>query len=170
MLFYPKFYYKDVQSINLDELYKLGMRGIILDVDNTLIDYKRMMPNGIKDWVDYAKKKNFKVCILSNSNKKDKISKVANDLELEYLMCAGKPAKKGYIKALKLLEMKPDECVAVGDQVFTDVIGANRMNINSIYVEPINKKEYWYTKWKRPIESWILEGYKTKVGMKGSKK
>lgn len=160
MLFYPKFYYKNVQSINLDELYKLGIRGIILDVDNTLIDYQRVMPSGIKEWVNDAKKRNFKVCILSNSNKKDKISKVAGDLKLEYLMSAKKPVKSGYIKALDLLNLSAEKCVAVGDQIFTDVIGANRMKINSIYVEPINTKEFWYTKWKRPIEAWILKRYK----------
>ena len=162
MLLYPKLYYKNVQSIDLDELDRLKIKGIILDVDNTLIDYKRVMPDEIKIWVDKAKNKNFKVCILSNSNKKDKISKVAEDLDLEYIMSAKKPAKSGYKKILNLLKLEPEECVAVGDQVFTDVIGANRMKINSIYVEPINKKEYWYTKWKRPIEAWILNNYKEK--------
>lgn len=162
MLLYPKYYYKNVQSINLEELYKVNIKGIILDVDNTLIDYKKIMPQEIKEWVKEAKNKNFKVCILSNSNKKDKIEKVANDLELEYIMSAKKPFKLGYVKILELLNLKPEECVAVGDQVFTDVIGANRMNINSVYVEPINKKEYWYTKWKRPIEEWILNKYKAK--------
>lgn len=162
MLLYPKFYLKNVQSIDLEELYKLGIKGIILDVDNTLIDYKRMMPDGIKEWVDKAKEK-FKVCILSNSNRKDKISKVAKDLEIEYFMSAKKPIKAGYKKVLKSLNLPPEKCVAVGDQVFTDVIGANRMKIVSIYVEPINKKEYWYTKWKRPIEAWILK--KCKEGM-----
>lgn len=162
MLLYPNLYYKNVQSIDLDELYKLKIKGIILDVDNTLIDYKRIMPSEIKSWVTEAKNRNFKVCILSNSNKKDKISKVADELELEYIMAAKKPAKSGYRKILNLLKLSPEECAAVGDQVFTDVIGANRMKINSIYVEPINKKEYWYTKWKRPIEEWILNSYKAK--------
>ena len=120
------------------------------------------MPEEIKSWVNEAKNKNFKVCILSNSSKKDKIEKVANDLDLEYIMFAKKPSKGGYKKILGLINLKPEECVAVGDQVFTDVIGANRMKINSIYVEPINKNEYWYTKWKRPIEEWILNLYKSK--------
>ena len=162
MLLYPKFYYKNVQSIDLDVLNKNNIKGIILDVDNTLIDYKRIMPEEIKPWVNEAKNRNFKVCILSNSNKKEKIEKVANDLSLEYIMSAKKPFKCGYKKIMQLLNLKPEECVAVGDQVFTDVIGANRMKINSIYVEPINKKEYWYTKWKRPIEEWILNTYKLK--------
>lgn len=111
-----------------------------------------------------AKEKGFKICILSNSNKKEKISKVADNLKIEYLMFAKKPAKTGFKRALALLNMKPEECAAIGDQIFTDVIGANRMKITSIYVEPINKKEFWYTKWKRPIELVILNKYKKKVG------
>lgn len=162
MLLYPKFYYKNVQSIDLDVLSKENIKGIILDVDNTLIDYKRIMPEEIKSWVNEAKNRNFKVCILSNSSKKEKIEKVANDLDLEYIMFAKKPSKSGYKKILNLINLKPEECIAVGDQVFTDVIGANRMKINSVYVEPINKNEYWYTKWKRPIEKWILNSYKSK--------
>ncbi len=110
--------------------------------------------------MENAKKNEIKLCILSNSNKKDKISKVANDLGIDYLMSAKKPMKFGYKKALKLLNLSPEKCIAVGDQIFTDVIGANRMKINSAYVEPISIKEYWYTKWKRPIEACILVAYK----------
>lgn len=160
MIFYPKGYFNKVSEISLKYLKENNIKGLILDVDNTLIDYKRIMPEGIIEWVNEAKKLEFKVCILSNSNKKDKVSKVADDLEIEYLMSAKKPIKSGYKKALKLLDLSPESCVAIGDQIFTDVIGANRMNINSIYVDPINTKEFWYTKWKRPIEAWILNCYK----------
>ena len=165
MLLYPKLYYKNVQSINLDELYNLGIKGIILDVDNTLIDKEKVMPEGIVEWVETAKSKNFKVCILSNSNKKEKIETVAKKLNIDYLMFAKKPMKSGFKNALKLLNLNANECAAVGDQLFTDVLGANIMKINSIYVEPINENEYWYTKWKRPIEGLFLKRY-----MKGNKK
>ncbi len=162
MLFYPKLYYKNVQSIDIEGLKKLGVKGIILDVDNTLIDYQKVMPIGIKKWIENVKKEKFNVCILSNSNNQKKISKVASELQLDYFMKAKKPMKIGYQKALKFLDLQPEECIAVGDQIFTDVIGANRMKIISVYVEPINSKEYWYTKWKRPIEECILKAYKRK--------
>ncbi len=71
-------------------------------------------------------------------------------------MLAKKPFKSGFKKASKLLNLLPENIAVIGDQVFTDVIGANNMGMFSIYVEPINKKEYWYTKWKRPLESLIL--------------
>lgn len=166
MLLYPDLYFKNVQSIDLAELSASKIKGIILDVDNTLIDYKLTMPDGIKDWVGEAKRRDFKICILSNSNKKEKVSKVAKELGLEYLLNAKKPMKNGYKKALKILDLPNKECVAIGDQLFTDVIGANRMKIVSAYVEPINKREYWYTKWKRPIEECILKMYKRNNGRK----
>ena len=96
MVLYPDFYFKNVQSIDLEELQKKGIKGIILDVDNTLIDYKKMMPEGIKEWVSRAKKYKFQLCIVSNSSKLDKVSKVAKELGLEYFFCARKPAKKRF--------------------------------------------------------------------------
>jgi len=162
MFLFPTYYYKNVQSIPLEELFRNKIKGIILDVDNTLIDYKREMPSEIKTWVAHAKEKGFKICILSNSNKRDKISHVANELSIDYFLKAGKPLKKGFKKVLNHMNLKPEECVAVGDQIFTDVVGANWMHIVSLYVNPINKKEFWYTKWKRPIEELILKKYLSK--------
>jgi predicted HAD superfamily phosphohydrolase YqeG len=74
---------------------------------------------------------------------------------LSIFFAQGSLQSDGFKKALELLNLKPEECVAIGDQVFTDVIGANMMHIHSLYVEPINKKEFWYTAWKRPFE-WIV--------------
>jgi predicted HAD superfamily phosphohydrolase YqeG len=65
----------------------------------------------------------------------------------------------GYIKGAKVLELPISEIAMVGDQILTDVVGANGVHMHSIYVRPINKKEYWYTAWKRPIEDFILKHY-----------
>ena len=152
----PDFIYKGVPAINLKELKDKGVKGILLDLDNTLINYERKLSQEVVDWVNKAKSEGFKICILSNSNKLDKIIPVAQKLELEYISFAKKPAKAGYLKASELLGLELKSLAMVGDQVFTDVVGANRLGITSVYVEPIDKKEYWYTKWKRPIEGLIL--------------
>lgn len=158
----PDLIYKGVQYIDLSELKKRGVEGILLDIDNTLIDYTKKLSNEIIKWVNDAKSQGFKLCILSNSNKLDKITKVADKLELEYISFAKKPSKGGYLKAADLLKLENNKIAMVGDQVFTDVLGANKVGMLAIYVEPINKKEYWYTKWKRPIESLILKLYENK--------
>lgn len=152
----PVLIYKGVEYIEFEKLDKHNVKGILLDVDNTLIDYQRNLSDKVVNWVKEAKNRGFKVCILSNSNKEEKIKKVATVLELEYIMFARKPLQVGFKKAAKLLDLNAENIAMVGDQVFTDVLGANIANMLSVYVEPINKKEYWYTSWKRPIEELIL--------------
>lgn len=155
--FKPDLIYKGVQYIDYKELKQREIEGILLDVDNTLIDYKKELSQEIITWVENAKKQGFKLCILSNSNKMSKILSVAEKLNIKYVSFAKKPSKAGYIKAANILELANSKIAMVGDQVFTDVLGANRVGMTSIYVEPIDKKEYWYTKWKRPIEAIILK-------------
>lgn len=160
----PDLIYKGVQYIDYKVLKSKGIEGILLDIDNTLIDYSKKLSKEIINWVENAKKEGFKICILSNSNKMEKILPIAEILNLEYVTFAKKPSKRGYLKAAKLINVDVSKIAMVGDQVFTDVLGANRVGMLSIYVEPINKKEYWYTKWKRPIESMILKILNTEKG------
>lgn len=153
----PDLRYASVPAISFEDLSAKGVEGILLDIDNTLIDYTKKLSKEVVDWVYEAKKQGYKVCILSNSNKLDKIIPIAETLGIKYISFAKKPAKSGYLKAMQLLETDVTKLAMVGDQVFTDVLGANRVGMVSVYVEPINKKEYWYTKWKRPIEALILK-------------
>ena len=113
--------------------------------------------SGVKEWCENLKIKNIKFCILSNTNKVDKVKYVANELEIPYFYFAKKPLKSGFKKTVKLLEEKPENIASVGDQIFTDVIGANRMKMFSILVEPISKKDILATRIKRPIENFIIK-------------
>lgn len=155
-MIFPDMYCKNVQSVDIGRLKYEGLEGVAIDVDNTLIDYNQVLSDEVKNWVEKVKKSGLKICILSNSNNKNKVQKVATALDLEYVMVAKKPFKSGFKKACNLMKLDPVFVAVIGDQLFTDVIGANRMGMFSVYVEPINKKEYWYTKWKRPLEAFIL--------------
>ena len=96
----------------------------------------------------------------------DYLYNVSKKLDVEYIRLAKKPCKSGFKNALKKLELEAKNVAAIGDQIFTDVIGANRCNIVSILVEPINEKDLWMTKWKRPIEKKIVDKFlKTKAEM-----
>lgn len=152
----PVLRYRGVEHIEFEKLDRHNIKGLLLDVDNTLIDYHKNLSDNIIKWVQKAKDRGFKICILSNSNKEEKIKTVADKLELEYIMFARKPFQVGFKKAIKLMNLKPENIAMIGDQVFTDVLGANLANIVSIYVDPIDRNEYWYTSWKRPIEDLIL--------------
>lgn len=158
-MLYPKFYCSKITDITIEFLQENNIKALILDVDNTLIDIDRKPIDGLQAWHKKIVDAGIKTIILSNSNKLDKIKKVASDLEIEYIYFGMKPLKRGFIKALKKLNLQAENVAAVGDQIFTDVIGANRCKIFSILVEPVAKKDIWLTKWKRPIENKIVEKY-----------
>lgn len=159
MIFYPKGYFKSVSEISLEYLKANNIKGLILDVDNTLIDYYKNMSEYTIKWANELKQNEIKMCILSNSNKKEKVRDVAQKLELEYIYFGMKPLKRGFKKAKQMLDLENSEIAVIGDQLFTDVIGANRMKMYSILVEPIEEKDILVTLIKRPIENYIKKKY-----------
>lgn len=159
MILYPNMLLNSVIEITPEILKDNNINAIILDVDNTLINIKQELSDNIRVWVKQMKENGIKLYILSNTNDKEKVGKVSNALDIPYVNLAKKPFKKGFLKVQNILQEKPENIAAVGDQIFTDVIGGNRCNMFTILVEPIQKKEYWYTRWKRPIENIIKNKY-----------
>lgn len=160
MILYPKYYCKKVTDIDIDFLKERNIKGLILDVDNTLIDFDLNLLKGAKEWNEKLKSHGIKTVIVSNTNKKGKVESVANSLGIEYIYKACKPLKKGLKKGIELLALPNENIATVGDQIFTDVIGANRLQMFSILVEPIAKKDIWITRLKRPIENFVIKKYK----------
>ena len=158
-MIYPKEYLNSVKDISIELLNKNNIKGLILDVDNTLISLDKKMPAGIVEWVKNIKAKGIKICILSNSNKIDKVEAVAKLIETPYIFFGKKPLKSGFLRAQNILKIKAENIAVVGDQIFTDVIGANRCNMFSILVKPIEEKDYLITKIKRPLEKMIIKKY-----------
>ena len=155
MKLYPDAYFHKIENIKIDFLNKNQIKALILDVDNTLIDYNENLSESIIEWAEELKKQGLKLYILSNSNKKQKVKSVAEKLKISYLSFAKKPLKTGFLKVQKQLGEKSENIGVVGDQIFTDIIGGNRCNMFTILVDPINEKDFLYTKWKRPIENKI---------------
>lgn len=163
MFLYPKAYFESVKEITVDFLNKNNIKALILDVDNTILDFDKNMPDGVEKWCEDLKKQGIKFCILSNSNHKEKVQMVAQKLNIPYFYFATKPLKRGFKKAIKLLKENEGNIAAVGDQIFTDVIGSNRCNMFSILVKPINEKDILITRIKRPIENYIVKRYQNKL-------
>lgn len=158
-MIYPKEYLDSVKNISIELLQKNNIKGLILDVDNTLIDFDKKMPDGVETWVQNMKNSGIKFCILSNSNKLEKVGSVAEKLQIPFIHFAKKPFKAGFERAKKVLQLEANEIAVVGDQIMTDIIGANRSKMFSILVKPIEEKEYIITKIKRPIEKIIINSY-----------
>ena len=164
---YPNIYLKKVEDITIETLIKNKIKLLILDVDNTLIDYYKNLSENIIKWAKEMKGQGIKLYILSNTNNEQKVEKVAQTLQIPYKHFAMKPLKRGFKKIEKETQIQAENIAVVGDQIFTDVLGGNRSGMFTILVEPIdNKKDYWYTAWKRPIENKIKNKIKkeTKEG------
>lgn len=151
----PNAYLNSVQDITIEFLQKNKIYALILDVDNTLIDYYKNLSEETIEWAKKLKNYGIKMYILSNTNKKDKVETVSKKLMVPYELFAKKPSKKGFLKIQKQLDIPPENIAVVGDQIFTDVIGGNRSKMFTILVDPVSQKDYWYTAWKRPMENKI---------------
>ncbi len=122
MIFYPNIYLNNVKEIKIELLKENNIKGLLLDVDNTLIDFNLKVLEGSKEWCEDLKKEGIKICILSNTNKIEKVKRVAKELDLQYINFAKKPFKKGFKKAIKLLDLDAKNIATVGDQIMTDVL------------------------------------------------
>jgi len=122
MILYPNIYLNNVKEITIELLRKNNIKGLLLDVDNTLIDFNYKMLEGTKEWCEDLKKQGIKLCILSNTNKIEKVKRVAKELNLQYINFAKKPFKSGFKRAVNLLELDVKNIAVAGDQIMTDVL------------------------------------------------
>ena len=168
MILYPNAHLNNVREITTNFLQKNKINALILDVDNTLIDYDKNLPKETIEWAKELKNSNIKLYILSNTNKKEKVKTVAEKLGIEYIYFAKKPLKTGFKKVQEKLKEPAQNIAVVGDQIFTDIIGGNRCKMFTILVEPIAEKDIWITMVKRPLENAIKRNYHKNIE-KGSK-
>ncbi len=155
--FRPDIYCKSIFDINYKKLKKKGIKCILLDLDNTLAPVNVGKPTRqLKNFLYELKESGFHLIIMSNSPKK-RIEPFKNELELDAAAFSMKPRKSKYIKILKTFSYKPEEVAAVGDQFLTDILGANRMQITSILVNPMSKKDGITTNFNRIIEKMIIK-------------
>ena len=122
MKLYPKLYLDSVKEIDLELLKSNNIRGLILDVDNTLIDVDRKMLEGADKWCKDLKDKGIKVCLVSNTNKVDKVRTVGKTLDVPFIVFAKKPSRRGLNRAGEILKLKPENIAVVGDQITTDIL------------------------------------------------
>lgn len=168
MILYPNAHFNNVREITINFLQNNKINALILDVDNTLIDYDKNLSKETIEWAKELKKNDIKLYILSNTNKKEKVKTVAEKLEIEYMYFAKKPLKSGFKKVQEKLKEPSKNIAVVGDQIFTDIVGGNRCKMFTILVEPIAEKDIWITMIKRPLENAIKKKYHKNLD-KGSK-
>lgn len=141
---------ESIYEIDLDLLKKQGKKLILLDVDNTILPWKsEKYPTELIAWVAKVKEAGMKLCILSNTRHPARLIRISEKLEIDYIRDKFKPSRRMYQMALERFHIRKEEAVMVGDQLFTDVLGANRTGIDAIWVKPIAYKEFAGTKISR---------------------
>lgn len=134
----PTFRAKNIYGFSWKDAYDRGIRGVILDIDNTLVPHNAPADKRCRIFVKMLKRRGFRVMILSN-NKEERAESFARAVNVPYLSDAGKPwTEESYEKALKLLGLPKDEVLCVGDQVFTDIWGAGNAGLRSLLTEPLD--------------------------------
>lgn len=150
--FQPTWMLDTILQISPDQAHKHHIKAIITDLDNTLIPWNSaQVPEYLKQWAEEMTSAGIEVLILSNNNGL-RVADVAKQLGVQYLAPAYKPRSSGYLSALKVLDLAKEEVAFVGDQLLTDVFGANRVGIRTILVKPVVKTDGMWTRVNRGVE------------------
>lgn len=160
--FLPNDHVKSIFEITPDYLKSKGIKGIITDLDNTLVawDQKDATPE-IAEWFKTLQQNGIKVTIMSN-NSEERVSTFSKPLNIPFISKARKPLRKAFNRAKKALNLKDDEIVVIGDQLLTDIFGGNRANLHTILVVPIVQTDGFVTRFNRKVERRILKYFKRK--------
>ena len=157
--FYPDERAKTVRDIDYEAFLKRGVRGIIFDIDNTLVPQDAPADEETEAFFRMIHQMGFRTCVISN-NTEERVKPFAERAGSSYVFHARKPLKRSYRKAMAFLGTEPQTTLFVGDQLLTDMFGARRLDIPCVLVEPVSlKSDIATVRFKRKIEKWILREY-----------
>lgn len=159
--FIPKMYQKSIYNIDYKKLKKRKVKCLLFDLDNTCVSYfDKKSNNKLKKLMKELKELGFLVIIFSNSPLKR--LNLFKDLNVEFNASSKKPFSKNFIKVLKKYNLKKDEVCIIGDQLFTDILGGNKVGILTCLVDPLTSKDFILTKITRNIEKLVFYRMKNK--------
>ncbi|MGX6442827.1 YqeG family HAD IIIA-type phosphatase [Neobacillus sp. K501] len=160
--FLPDEHVKSILDISPAELKAKGIKGIITDLDNTLVEWDRpnATPQLIK-WFEEIKQEEILVTIVSNNNEQ-RVKAFSDPLQIPFIFQARKPMTRAFNKALSQMSIKKEETVVIGDQLLTDVLGGNRSGFHTILVVPVAQTDGFITKFNRFAERRIMNWFRRK--------
>lgn len=157
--FYPAEYLDSAYQIDFERLYQEGYRGVIFDIDNTLVPHGAPADARAEALFAHLKNLGYRCCLLSN-NKEPRVQMFNEKIRVKYIFKAHKPRTANYKKAMRMMKTDADHTLFVGDQIFTDIWGANLAGIRTILVKPMDPKEEIQIVLKRYPEKLVLHFYK----------
>ncbi len=153
----PNEYVRTVAEITPESLQARGIRALLLDLDNTLTPWRsREVPPEVEAWVRQMQAANIALCFVSNTRNMERLKWLSDYLGIPYVRGPMKPRRAMLRRALEKLGVPPEQAAIVGDQLFTDIWGGNRLGIYTIWVHPMHPREFFGTKISRMVERWIL--------------
>jgi HAD superfamily phosphatase (TIGR01668 family) len=156
-LFLPTKIFKIITDITVEDLKSLGISSLLIDVDNTLSTHHgTVLVDGLTEWLSVMRENNINLIVVSNS-KKARIKPFAGRIGLPFVSLACKPLPFGYAKAIDMLGVKSKSVAIIGDQIFTDILGAKMYGIKSLLVRPQRLEDGWSFKVRRYFERKILK-------------
>ncbi|MBS4191377.1 YqeG family HAD IIIA-type phosphatase [Bacillus sp. FJAT-49705] len=160
--FLPDQHAKSIFEITPESLKENGVKGIITDLDNTLVEWDRphATPRLIK-WFEEMKNSNVKITIVSNNNE-SRVKSFSEPLNIPFISVARKPLGRAFNKALHEMGLRKEETVVIGDQLLTDVLGGNRSGFRTILVVPVAQTDGLITRFNRKVERRILNWFRKK--------
>lgn len=167
-IFYPDHEAEDAYGISYENIYNRGFRGVIFDIDNTLVPHGAPADKKAAELFERLRKIGYQTVLLSN-NKEPRVKSFAQDVGSGYIFKAGKPGRTGYEKAMERMGTRPENTIFVGDQLFTDIWGAKRAGIATYLVKPIHPKEEIQIVLKRRLEWIVLFFYRRKQKRRSEK-
>lgn len=158
-LFLPDIYFDNIFMIDIKKLKDNGIKGCVVDLDNTLIPWNvKSATDEIVEWLEMMEQENIKVKIFSN-NDEDRVSFFCEPLNVPYIAKARKPLGRAFKKAQKIMGLQKEEMAVIGDQLLTDILGGNRVGFYTILVKPIVTTDAPITQFNRKIERFILNHF-----------
>ncbi|MCI7812648.1 MAG: YqeG family HAD IIIA-type phosphatase [Lachnospiraceae bacterium] len=161
--FFPDGDSDSTYQIDFEQLYREGYRGLLFDIDNTLVPHGAKADARAMELFERLKKIGFVCCLISN-NKRERVEMFNRDVNVAFIEDAHKPSKKNYLHAMELLGTDKSNTIFIGDQLFTDIYGAKRAGIRTILVKPIHPKEEIQIVLKRYLEWIVLHFYRKEKG------
>lgn len=153
----PDQYVPSLSDVSLDDLKSRGLEALLLDLDNTMLPWQStLIPVETREWINEAKRLGFKLCIISNTHHPRRLRRIADDLEIASIYGALKPRRCGFARACEMLDVEPEKCAVIGDQILTDILGGNMAGARTILVKPMARREFVGTKISRFFERIIL--------------
>lgn len=161
--FFPDEYLESAYAIDYERLYQEGYRGLLFDIDNTLVPHGEPADSRAKELFARLQRLGFKSCFLSN-NQLERVASFNKEIGEVFIENAHKPSVKNYRRAMELLGTDTGNTIFIGDQLFTDIYGAKRAGIRNILVKPIHPREEIQIVLKRYLEKIVLYFYRKEEG------